>query len=213
MSKKLIRFVGCGIICILSVTLFSGCGLYGMALYSKDSLDLSSKSIALFTLRTSNQLKPSVEPYVNFIEIKSRDNNKSSRFVTEKPHENQEKDFLEYLVSVDLAPGRYWIGNVSGNGMVAVIMGHFCFPLDATFELPANSIVYLGHVNMVHRKLVDGEQRAGSIFPLIDQAVSGFSGGSFDIEVSDRSDIDIPLFKEKYPLLEKFIIKSSIMNL
>lgn len=120
---------------------------------------------------------------------------------------------MEYLVSVDLAPGTYTIGNVSGLSTGILTYGSFCYPVGATFEMPPDSVIYLGHVNMVNRKLQNGEKRSGSIFPLIDQAASGYSGGSFDITATDRSGTDIPLFEEKYPQLGDYIITPNVMSL
>lgn len=215
MGKPLIfnRSTSAAVLCAFCMITFCGCSnVKPMALESPEPMDLSTKSIGLFTLRTLNQLKPGYEPFVSTIEITPKDTGKAMYFSPGKPHEQHNDGFLEYLVSLDLPPGTYSIGNVSGISTGILIYGSFCFPVDATFELPPDSIVYLGHVDMVNRKLVDGEKRAGSIFPLIDQAATGYSGGSFDITVSDRGGLDIPLFETRYPKLENFIISPNIME-
>jgi hypothetical protein len=54
---------------------------------------------------------------------------------------------------------------------------------------------------VVERK--DGELRAGPLIPLIDQAVTGFSGGTWNVAVSDRFDQDMTEFRTDFPVLEK----------
>jgi hypothetical protein len=202
------------IICILYMTSFLGCTkIYPMALEQKpEKLDLSTKSLGLFTLKTSNQYKPSYEPDVEFITITSKENKEDVIFQVKKPHKKESKNFLEYLISIDLAPGTYTIGNISGHSNNILTIGAFVFPADADFELPPDSVVYLGHLYMVNRKRNEGEKRSGSIFPLVDQAASGYGGGTFDITIIDRSEEDVPLFEQTYPELEKYIINNSIMT-
>lgn len=198
--------------CAFFIMSLCGCSsVKPMALESKEGIQLPAKSIGLFTLRTSNQLKPDYEPSVSSIEIKPQ-TGKSIYFAPGKPHEQQKDGYLEYLVSVDLAPGVYSIGSIAGVSTGILIYGTFRFPIDATFELPPESIVYLGHIDMVNRKLQEGEKRAGSIFPLVDQAATGFSGGSFDITISERGGQDIPLFEKMYPALGNYIVAPNLME-
>jgi hypothetical protein len=58
----------------------------------------------------------------------------------------------------------------------------------------------------------EGEKRSGLVLPLLDQAVCGFSGGTFDITVTDRSATDIPYFLRAYPALTGMTIGKAIMQ-
>lgn len=215
--NKTFRYVHLSIVCVVcifSITSFCGCtSVNPMALETKSgALQLTSKSAGLFTLRTSNQYKPGYQPSVNFIEVIPQGNGKAVTFRVSKPHRHEKNQFFEYLISVDLPPGTYKVGYVAGQSNKFLIYGSFRFSIEASFELPPNAVVYLGHVNMVNRKGNKGEKKSGSIFPLIDQAASGYSGGTFDISISDRSDTDILLFEKTYPQLGKYIIMKSIMK-
>lgn len=215
--NKTFRYVHLSIVCIVcifSITSFCGCAsMNPMALETKSgALQLTSKSIGLFTLRTSNQYKPSYQPSVNSIEVIPQGNGKAVTFRVSKPHRHGKNQFFEYLISVDLPPGTYKVGYVAGQSNKIFVIGSFRFSVDASFNLSPDTVVYLGHVNMVNRKRKEGERRSGSVFPLIDQAASGYSGGTFDISVSDRSDTDILLFEQTYPQLGKYIIMKSIMK-
>jgi len=173
---------------------------------------LEKKSIGIFTLRTSNQFKESFQPKVRAIRIAPKGKKKSGGWAIGKPNTQRKKEFYEYLISVDLAPGEYTIDDVIGGSGNILVYGSFAFPISATFDLSPGSIVYLGHVDMVNRKRKDGERRSGSIFPLIDQAATGFANSTFDVSISDRGVSDIPLFKKVYPQLEDHMIQKSIMS-
>jgi len=67
-------------------------------------------------------------------------------------------------------------------------------------------------VDMVNRKRNEGEPRSGSVIPFIDQAVAGYSGGTFDITVTDKSATDIPLFIQTYPCLRGLQIGTAVMQ-
>ncbi|MHC4647357.1 MAG: hypothetical protein ACYTBJ_17840 [Planctomycetota bacterium] len=175
-------------------------------------LQLASKAVGLFTLRTSNQYKPSHEPDVKWIEVTPQGTGKPVTFNVGKPNSQEKNHFFEYLISVDIPPGICTLGNVAGNSPGFLTIGSFRFPIGASFLLPPKTVAYLGHLNMVNRKRNEGERRSGSMFPLLDQAASGYSDGTFDTSISDRSAIDIPLFKQTYPELEKYIIMKSIMK-
>jgi hypothetical protein len=175
------------------------------------SVQLESKSIGLFTLRTSNQYKPSWVPEVGSIEVIRQESDKSVKFQATKPHSKEKDNFFEYLISVDLPPGIYRVGCVYGCSRKFPVVGTFNFPIGASFELPPNSVVYLGHVNMVNRKRNDGERRSGPILPG-DQLISGYANSTFDISISDRSDTDILLFEQAYPKLKEHMIVKNVMR-
>ena len=99
-----------------------------------------------------------------------------------------------------------------GGSTNLLVIASFQFPVGARFNLPERSVIYLGHVDMKNRKREEGEQRSGPVIPLVDQAVAGYSGGTFDVVVTDRRDADIPTFLEEYPSLKEASIKTIIMQ-
>jgi len=193
--------------------MMSGCASVSQMALKKDSgpLDLSKKSIAVFTLRTSNQYKPAFQPNVRQVEITAGSTGKEQGFRVGRAHAKS-RDFYEYLVSVDLEPGVHTLRRVWGTSMNLMIIASFSFPVDETFEVPPNAVIYIGHMDMTNRKREEGEPRSGSLVPLVDQALAGFSGGTFDVTVSDRSATDIPLFVQTYPCLRDVQIAKTLMR-
>jgi len=79
-------------------------------------------------------------------------------------------------------------------------------------DIIPNKISYLGHLDVVLRERKnDNEIRAGSVIPLIDQATSGFSTGTFDVVIEDRFDEDMKAFISEYPALQNVIIEKAIL--
>jgi hypothetical protein len=191
-----------------------GCETQKMALDShKGSIANLPKPIGIFTLRTENAYKPNYQPSVRilqFVPIGSKDD---LIFKPNKPYKEQKKEYYEYLVSVDLDAGAYTLREVEGgSGDGFFVSGSFKFPVNAQFTLPPGSVSYLGHITMINRMRKEGEKRSGSVIPLIDQAVCGFSGGTFDVAISDRSEEDIPAFVKAYPSLNDVKINTSMMH-
>ncbi len=206
------------VIIVISMTLIAiflclGCsGPQKMALSNANNPQLTEKSIALFSLKMSNEYKPGFLPMVNTLEIKCEASGKSTHFTPERPHQQVKDDYVEYLVSLDLVPGQYTLGNVAGTSSGFLIIGSFRYPIGLGFHLPQDSIVYLGHITMNNRKKNQGEKSSGSMFPLLDQAASGYSGGTFDINISDRSMLDIQVFETTYPILRNYMVIPAVME-
>jgi len=197
-------------LCLLAAILgLSGCST-GMALDAKKpGPAAANKVVALFTLRMENRVNTSFQPEV--LKVKMEAGGKEKTFSVTKPHRQGKNDYNEYLISVELAPGGGSLKRVEGTAARFPILPKFGFPVGARFAL-GGGVTYLGHVTMTNRKRTGGEERAGSIFPLIDQAVSGFAGGTFDITVTDQSTTDLPDFLSAYPALQGVPIAKSIMQ-
>lgn len=201
------------VICILVIYMFYGCATMSpMALnHQTNALQMTGKSIALFTLRATNQYKPSFRPSVTSVSVSQKGSEEGQKFEVEKPC-TETDEYFEYIISLDLEPGTYSIGDVMGKSMkLPLILASFQFPIDAQFILAPNTIAYLGHVEMVNRERKEGEKRSGSVIPLVDQAVAGYSGGTFDITIIDRSDSDIPMIVNTYPVLQKHTVITALM--
>ena len=190
---------------------FTGCATKMALDANKGSLANLKKPIGIFTLRTQNALKPSYEPEVKQITLVSSTSQDKKTFTSNKPYKRVKNEYVQYLVSVDLAPGEYSVGDVRGNASAFLISGNFKFPINAHFKL-TSGINYLGHVTMVNRQRKEGEERSGGLFPLIDQATCGFSNGTFDITVTDEGETDTSDFRLAYPSLKDVTITKAIMQ-
>jgi hypothetical protein len=101
-----------------------------------------------------------------------------------------------------LEPGPYKLAEISGQANAFPFYGvTFMVPLLLDFEVATHSVTYIGRVTAKLRPRQEGEFRAGSVVPLIDQSLAGISNGTWDITVEDKSDKDIALFRANYPAL------------
>jgi hypothetical protein len=99
-----------------------------------------------------------------------------------------------------------------GTAGVFPIRGTFGAPVFMPFELSSGSIVYLGRIEATIRaRRSDNELRAGPLVPLIDQAVSGLSGGTFEIPISDNYEGDVQAFGEKYPACAGLTMERAVL--
>lgn len=190
-----------------------------------EDLDISVESIALLTLETENGLAPSYHPDVTSVRIRTTPvappeptdeaEDSTSRYDAKRQaskQANMESKWYDalsakrtpsgsYLLSFQLPPGRHEVTNIRGTSTALLIRGNFNFPIGVNFEIGPNEIAYIGHVKMVTRKREGGEHRAGSIFPLIDQAATGFASSTFDVTLTDQSANDHSSFEQAYPVL------------
>lgn len=183
-----------------------------MALDDTEAIDVAQRSVALMTVKTSNQYRPSYQPNVLYIWTTSKEGQEKYSFGVEEPYNRVENQFNDYLIRIDLAPGKYKLSNIFGTSGIFPIRGTFSIPIYTDFDLKPKKVVYLGRIDAVVRERKDeSELRAGSVFPLIDQAVTGFSGGTFDIKIFDNYDEDIVIFKQKYPALNNYTVEKAIL--
>jgi hypothetical protein len=88
-------------------------------------------------------------------------------------------------------------------------------PIQVTLEVPQKKLVYLGRLDavIVPREGNEDKPRAGAVLPLIDQAVAGFSNGSWDLKVTDDLDADMAALKEQYPFIANLPVEKAILQL
>ena len=91
------------------------------------------------------------------------------------------------------------------------IHGFYFVPLHAALPRADSGVHYLGAVKAVLRERKDNEFRAGPVIPLIDQAIAGASGGTFDIEIFDSYATDVELFKKTFSALRNVEVKKSLL--
>jgi len=210
------HFVNRAVMCVWLLAFFvSGCA--GMAINEKTkTLDLTKESIVLMTVKTANNYKPIYQPNVQFIRIftaGNKDKKDLHLFRATKPYNKVAQQFNEYLISINLPAGNYELKEITGQGTDGFFNGNFVIPLYINFELKPNKLVYLGHIEATNRKRAyDYELRAGSMIPLLDQAVTGFSGGTFDVNIYDNFDRDLAVFKKEYPVIGEYNDEKMILT-
>jgi hypothetical protein len=212
-SNTGIQKLACNALSVLALALFCcGCGSPSMALEKyKTNLAAAKNPIGIFTLRTQNFYKPAYTPEVASLEFIA-DNGHGNRTVAPaRPFRQVDGQYLEYLISVELPPGSYKLNEIQGYAHGLLVQGHFKFPVKGHFYL-TSGVSYLGHVDMVNRKRQANEPRSGGLLPLIDQAVCGFSGGTFDVAISDQSETELPAFISAYPQLATVTVATNVMQ-
>jgi hypothetical protein len=116
-----------------------------------------------------------------------------------------------YLLRFQLAPGDYDLVGMLSLARSFPIQGTFFTPLHATIKAAAPGVYYLGHATATVRERKDNEFKAGPSIPLLDQALSGAAGGTFDVDFSDQWDAFEKTFRAKFKALEGVDVKKAIL--
>lgn len=179
---------------------------------STKSLDLSQQSIVLFILEQTRAHGRTM-PWPRLVSVVDNSTGNAQLIKVDATFMDYGKDSRQYVTPLRLAlkPGRYSLGAVHGTIQFFPLAGSFFTPLGLGFEVPARSVVYLGRVCAHMRPRTDNEYRAGSLIPLVSQAVLEISTSTFDVEVKDTSAFDLPLFRESFPVLASQDIKTQIL--
>lgn len=168
------------------------------------------KAIFLMTATIKNIHKPSHQPVVSIVSVEKGTLEKSSGNVSFKV-DKKGTEGSTYLVRMELERGEYVMRGIFGMSSSFPIHGFFFAPVHASIVSNEPGIYYLGHVDASVRARQPGDFKAGSMIPLIDQAVAGASTGTFDVVISDRWATDEARFKNKFPVLKDAQIKMAIL--
>jgi hypothetical protein len=201
---------------VLAASLLVGCATMKPMGFSEPiaGLPQSRDAVAFFSVRTANQNKTGFQPKMShvFVWEDGKDKREKYSFQVEDPYRQGKDEFNEYLISLRLPAGRYMLRELFGTAGVFPIRGTFGAPVFIPFELSPGSIVYLGRIEATIRtRRSDDELRAGPLVPLIDQAVTGLSGGTFEIRISDNYEGDVQAFGEKYPALAGLTMERAVL--
>lgn len=112
---------------------------------------------------------------------------------------------------MELENGEYVIRGLTSSRFAVLIYTSFYTPLNLNLKSAGSGVFYVGHIEATIRERKDNEFRAGPQIPLIDQAVGGASGGTFDVVISDKWDSDKQKFSSKFPVLNTVEVKKSIL--
>jgi hypothetical protein len=200
------------LVCSVALLTLTGCaGSLGLT-KGQTTIDTSSKSLILLPVTVSNQNKPGYQPdlvdaYLKLANDSQVINTKDAVFKEDK---DKSKD---YLMSFSLQPGTYTLEKIMGSYKIPLLLKAWCeIPLNQTFEVKPNSVVYLGHVaaTIVERK--GEEERAGGLLPLLDQAMAGFSTGTFVINITDNYDNDMANYRAEFPGLKDTKVEKAVLT-
>lgn len=171
------------------------------------SLNLGIHSVVLFSVRGTNTYKPKKIPYFDSYyftykvdgghRVRAFDRHRLS-LITSKGGES------EFLYSAALPAGSYQLKTLFGYTRAKMRLPLYDPHEEyGTFELPPGSVAYLGHFEVVLRERAgETEWPAGSRMPWPQQKLYGIPDSTFDVEVVDAYETDIPRFVEAYPVLQ-----------
>ena len=197
------------ILCAITLSfMLGGCASMKPSALNHDvnTIDVSKESIALLAIKVANDYKPSYQPNIKYIFVHNNDkeNGEKYSFKIDEKFNEVEDSFNEYLISFQLPAGTYKLKTLLAQSGIFPVIGTFSIPIYSTFSIQSEKIIYLGHIEAtIKEKTEEKELRAGSVFPLIDQAVTGASGGTFVVKITDSFENDIKLFKKDYPYLSQ----------
>jgi hypothetical protein len=194
--------------------LTTGCAIGNKMAFEGDSdrITEASKPIYLMTVSMSNAYKTSFQPSLKLVHIEKAGSSVTelNGFATDKKSEPADKDG-KYLVRMELSPGEYVLQGLRASAFVLPIFAQYYAPVHAPIQVQGRGVYYLGHVSATVRERTGNEFKAGMTTPLLDQAVGGASGGTFDIVISDQFSTDEALFRSKFPALKDVIIQKAIL--
>src|SRR5690348_4245282 len=177
------------------------------------NVDSSGEALVFMTTRLTNAYKPGYTPtiLVTFVQA-ATGNTETFSFRADKAYATG-AGYSEHIVAFKLAPGRYQVRQIRAM--------HNHFPIIATFEVPVYQMIevkkpgayYLGRIEATVVERSDAKLlRAGPVLPLVDQSVSGASGGTFEVKITDRLDEDMRVLGPRYPALTKVTVEKLLLQ-
>lgn len=209
----------------------SGCAATVKKIESLDNPSVevaAGKSVYLLSVNLKNRYKPDHQPQLQTIIVHNKAVDDEPLWFTipdtpaviadrlfglgfSKSSEDPELG-NDYFVHLVLEPGQYTLRTLFSHSPGLIAKGTFHTPIFQDIEAREPGVYYLGHVDAVVRERKGNELRAGSVTPLVDQALVGASGGTFDVEISDQWETDGPAFGIKYPSLEGINIIKAVLR-
>lgn len=214
MKNKFITFAAISLALMLS-----GCATPTKMAFQNDSDQLSEKSkpVYLMTVTLKNLYRTSFQPRLLVVHVEKPDAKQAAdrlNFTMDKKARNETDSTStgnNYLLRLELEPGHYEIRGLTSLARSFPIQGFFYTPIHSPLKVAENGVYYLGHVVATVRERKENEFKAGPSIPLIDQAVAGASGGTFDVKITDELATDEPLFRAKFPALATVTIQKRIL--
>lgn len=214
MKNRLVAFAA-----ILFVAVLSGCATSAKMAFQDDAERLTEKSkpVFLMTVTIRNSYRTLFQPRLLVVHVEKPDAKEAAdrlNFTMDDKAKNETDSEItgnNYLLRLELSPGRYEIIGLTSLARLFPINGFFFTPLHSPLEVKESGVYYLGHINATVRERQENEFKAGSSIPLIDQAIAGASTGTFDVEITDDFATDEAVFRSKFPALAAIPIQKTIL--
>lgn len=198
--------------------LLCGCATHtGMALRdASDRITENSRPVLLMTATLRNTYKTDFQPRLLVVHVeRPRAGGSPERldFVMDDKARGETDSAAgnRYLLRLPVAAGASEIAGLTGTAHRYPVTGFYFVPLYAELKVAGPGVYYLGHVDATVRPRRGNEFPAGAPIPAPDQDIAGASGGTFDIEISDRFAADEAEFRERFPQLAGVTIHKAIL--
>ena len=200
--------------------LLTGCATRTVQAFENDAdrVTATSDPVYLMTATVRNGYKKGWQPHLLVVNVEkdgATDSSGRFNFTMDKKAllDETDKDAgNKYLLRMQLAPGKYEIVGLTELNRSFPIIATFFTPLHETLNVSGKgTITYLGHVEASVRERKGEEFKAGPSIPLIDQAVVGASGGTWDVAIVDAWDTDEALFRGSFAALKDTPIQKGLL--
>lgn len=176
----------------------------------------TERPVCLLTATLKNTYNTSHQPKMLSVHVEkvTGDKTEPMNFTLDDKAKNESDDVASgssYLLRLQLEQGDYILRGLSSMSSSFPIHGFFFTPLHEKFTVGKPGVFYLGHIDATVRERKENEFKAGGTLPLIDQAISGGSSGTFDIAVTDQWQEDESLFRSTFPQLATAEITPAIL--
>lgn len=207
-------------VAVTLAALASGCATRTPMAFESDAerLTVESKPVFLMTATLKNTYHTSFQPKLLVVNVEKPNAKEAAdrlNFIMDAKARSQETNSPDvgntYLLRMPLEAGEYEIRGLTSRSFSFPISGFFFTPMHSPLKSAKPGVYYLGHVEAIVRERQGNEFRAGPPIPLIDQAASGASGGTFDVEISDRLAVDEPIFRAAFPALKGVEIQKALL--
>lgn len=182
-----------------------------------DQISTSGKPVYLMSVTMGNICRDRFQPSLDVVQVVREDGSAKQEVVKFAMDSKGTYEFEDsklppkYLVRLELDVGRYTIRGMNGSGRAFPIRFSVYAPLQVPLTSASAGVFYIGAVSATIRERQGNEFRAGQVIPLIDQAVACASTGTFDIDISDKYDEDVALFRKVFPALLSTRVQKSVL--
>jgi hypothetical protein len=200
--------------------LLSGCATRTSQAFENDSdrVTATGDPVYLMTATLRNDYKTGWQPHLLVVNIEkdgATDSSGRFNFTMDKKAVLDQSDVgsgNKYLLRMQLAPGKYEIVGLTALNHSFPINASFFTPLHETLIVSGQgTVTYVGHVEASIRERKGDEFKAGLSIPLIDQAVAGASGGTWDVTIVDEWPTDEVVFRRTFAALKDAQIQKGLL--
>jgi len=212
------RSIASSLFSLLLVAILTGCASvpYMPLAENKEAVD-TSKPLYLMSVSVKNEYRQRWQPRIlNAFVVKDSGKANAQTFAYRMDDMGEivpedEDGVSTFLVRFTTDTSEHLLDGFMAHGRAFPVNGFYAMSMQLPIPQKESGVHYLGSVKAVIRERKDNEFRAGPVIPLIDQAVSGASTGTFDIVVSDAFEKDAELFKTTFPALKDVKIQKAIL--